>query len=125
MTGLAAELAADPGRVWSDEERRSVDNTLQNNLRKRMTDAALAERREWQKVKTLADWEQFRDRRITSLKMSLGPFPERTPLRTAVTRRSDYGHGFVIENVVYESQPGRLIPANLDARQKSVGASPQ
>lgn len=124
MTGLAAELAADPVRVWSDEERRSVDNTLQNNLRKRMTDAALAERREWQKVKTLADWEQFRDRRITSLKMSLGPFPERTPLRTAVTRRSDYGHGFVIENVVYESQPGRLIPANLYLPAKISGSIP-
>ncbi len=92
------------------------------NLRKRMAEAAAAERLEWQKVKTRGDWERFRDQRIGALRKSFGPFPERTPLRAAVTRRVDYGDGFVIENVVYESMPGRLVPANLYLPAKSGGA---
>jgi cephalosporin-C deacetylase-like acetyl esterase len=111
--GLAAELAALPGRIWSEEVSAKQEAALESNLRKRMTDAAVAERLEWQKVKSRGDWEKFRDQRIAALRNSLGPFPNRTPLRAAVTRRSDYGHGFVIENVVYESMPGRLVPANL------------
>ena len=108
FTGRAAELAAEgPGR-----RERSADDA-QDNLRQRMKNAAIAERTEWQKVKTRSDWEMFRDQRITALRKSLGPFPERTPLCPAVTRRIDTGEGFVIENVVYESMPGRLVPANL------------
>ena len=121
LSGLAAEVAALPSRVWSDAERSSADTALQNNLRRRMNAAAADERREWQNVKTRADWEQFRDRRISALRTSLGTFPERTPLRAAVTRRADYGHGFVIENVVYESRPGRLVPANLYLPAKITG----
>ena len=92
-TGLAAELARQSVRIWSNEERENSHAALQNHLRRRMTEAALAERREWKKVTSRAEWEQFRDRRIGSLRESFGPFPERTPLRTAVTRRADYGNG--------------------------------
>ncbi len=124
VTGLAAELAAQSGRIWPREQSAKFDDALESNVRKRMTEAALAERRAWQKVTTRSDWEQFRDQRISSLRKSLGPFPERTPLRAAVTRRADYGHGFVIENVVYESRPGRLIPANLYVPSKITGRIP-
>jgi dienelactone hydrolase len=105
FTGRAAELAAQ-----AKPPQRSADDA---DLRQRMKNAAIAERTEWQKVKTRSDWEMFRDQRIAALRKSLGPFPERTPSRPAVTRRIDTGEGFVIENVVYESMPGRLVPANL------------
>jgi hypothetical protein len=124
VTGFAAELAAHTGRTWSDEERARFANALETNVRKRMTEAALAERREWQKVATVRDWERFRDQRISALRKSFGPFPERTPLRAAVTRRADSGHGFVLENVVYESRPGRLVPANLYLPSAISGSIP-
>jgi hypothetical protein len=71
------------------------------------------EKNAWQKVKTVSDWEQFRDKRLAALLNTIGPFPERTPLNPAVSRRIDYGEGFVIENIVYESRPGLIVSANL------------
>jgi dienelactone hydrolase len=124
VTGLAAQLASQSGRIWPDGERATFNDALQKNLRKRMSEAALAERREWEKVKTRSDWERFRNERISSLRKSLGSFPERSPLRAAVTRRADYGHGFVLENVIYESRPGRVIPANLYVPSKITGQIP-
>jgi dienelactone hydrolase len=124
LTGVAAELAKHSGRIWSDEERAKIDTAFQLSVRKRMTEAALAERAAWQKVGSRADWEKFRDQRIGALRKSLGSFPERTPLRAAVTKRADYGQGFVIENVVYESRPGRLVPANLYLPSKVEGRIP-
>ena len=61
------------------------------------------------------------DRPLGALRKSLGAFPERTPLRAAVVRRVDYGEGFLIENVVYESMPQRLIPANPYLPSRSKG----
>ena len=55
---------------------------------------------------------------------SLGPFPDRTPLRAAVTRRLDYGDGFVIENVLFESRPGLVVTANLYLPSKMTGRVP-
>ncbi len=113
FTGLAAQLAAESGRIWPDVEGERLAAAFQHRLRNRMANVAATERMEWDKVNTRADWEQFRDQRIAALQKSLGNFPERTPLRAAVTRRADYGHGFVIENVVYESVLGRVVAANL------------
>lgn len=123
---LAKELAAVPNKVWSEEEhkRLGVAQMMEKKLRARMAAVAADERREWEKVRTLSDWEAFRDRRLGALKSSLGPFPERTPLRSAVTRRADLGYGFVLENVVYESRPGLLVTANLYLPSKISGPVP-
>lgn len=91
----------DAARIW------------QTNLRARVNTAALDERRAWEQVRARADWERFRDSRIAALKRSFGPFPERTPLHAEVTRRIDLGHGFVIENLIFEPRPGLLATANL------------
>jgi len=121
FTGAAKELAGLSGRVWPESDGAEHDAALEANLRKRMVDAARAERVEWQKVKTRNDWEQFREQRLGALRKSLGAFPERKPLRAAVVRRVDYGEGFLIENVVYESMPQRLIPANPYLPSRSKG----
>jgi cephalosporin-C deacetylase-like acetyl esterase len=113
FTDAAAQLASESGRIWSEAEAARFGEAFLNRLRKRMAAAAAAERMEWEKVRNRTDWERFRDQRIAALRKSLEPFPARTPLRTAVTRRADYGQGFVIENVIYESTPGRVVPANL------------
>jgi dienelactone hydrolase len=123
---VAVELASVPHQVWTDAERKSlgVERMWEKNLRSRVTAAALAERHDWEKVGTVADWEKFRDRRLAALKTSFGPFPERTPLRAAVTRRFDYSDGFILENVVFESRPGLVVTANLYLPAKVTGRIP-
>ena len=120
---LEAALRALPPAVLQDADPKP-DQMWLANLRVRVTAAALAERREWEKVSTVADWERFRDPRIAALKKSLGPFPARTPLRAAVTKRLDPGDGFVIENVLFESRPGLVVTANLYLPSKISGRVP-
>jgi len=119
-------LTVVPHRVWTDPERRklAVEEMWRNNLKARVADVAAAERKDWEKVRTVADWETFRERRLAALKESLGPFPPRTPLRAEVTRRLDYGDGFVIENVLFESRPGLVVTANLYLPAKIEGRIP-
>jgi len=123
---LVSDLASVPRQVWTAAERENlgVDQMWEKNLRSRVTEAALAERRAWQQVGTVADWEAFRNRRLDALKTSLGPFPERTPLHAAVTRRVNYGDGFILENVLFESRPGLVVTANLYLPAKSTGRIP-
>ena len=123
---MEVEIAALPRNVWSDAERKrlNVDTMWERNLQSRVNDSALQEKRDWEKVRTVADWDEFRNRRISALKQSFGPFPERTPLRAAVTRRLDYGDGFVIENVIFESRPGLVVTANLYLPSKISGRIP-
>lgn len=123
---VAVELASVPHQVWTDAERKSlgVERMWEKNLRSRVTEAALAERHDWEKVGRVEDWEKFRDRRLAALRASFGPFPERTPLRAAVTRRFDYSDGFILENVVFESRPGLVVTANLYLPAKVTGHIP-
>ena len=123
---MEVEIAALPRHVWSDTERKrlDIDTMWERNLQSRVNDSALRERRDWEKVHTVADWDEFRNRRISALKESLGPFPERTPLRAAVTRRLDYGDGFVLEDVIFESRPGLVVTANLYLPNKISGRIP-
>jgi cephalosporin-C deacetylase-like acetyl esterase len=123
---MAEEFASVPDRVWTDAQRRSVDpeHMWEKNLRARVSDAALAERRDWEKVATLADWDKFREPRLAALKTSFGSFPERTPLRAEVTRRFNYSDGFVLENLVFESRPGLVVTANLYLPSKITGYIP-
>jgi dienelactone hydrolase len=123
---VARELASVPHQVWTEAERMrlGVERMWEKDLRSRLTEAALAERHDWEKVATLADWEEFRDRRLAALKASLGPFPERTPLSTVVTRRINDGDGFILENIVFESRPGLTVTANLYLPAKATGRVP-
>jgi len=112
---LAAQLALVPNHAWdaSEQKRFDINRMWEHNLAVRVSDAAVLERQAWQKVDSPATWKRFRDVRIAALKASLGTFPERTPLRTEVTRKVDYGDGFVVDNLLYESRPGLVVTANL------------
>ena len=123
---FSAEIKALPKQAWSPEEQESlkIREMLEKSLRARMKSAAEEEKRAWQKVKTADDWKQFRDKRLTALLNSIGPLPERTPLKTVVTRRNNSGEGFVIENLVYESRPGLAVTANLYLPEKPSGKIP-
>ena len=128
-TGRSAPSAGSPltpGRVWSEQERKAlaVEGMVERQLQARLAQAAELEKRDWQKVRTRVDWEGFRNQRLGALRASLAPFPERTPLRVAVTRRADYGDGFVIENLVFESRPHLVVTANLYLPDKISGRIP-
>lgn len=123
---LAAELKALTKEAWSDKEHESlgVRNMLEKSIRAHMTALAEEEKLAWQQVKTIDDWEQFRDKRLKSFLNFIGSMPDRTPLKPEITRRSDYGKGFVIENIVFESQPGLVVTANLYLPDKITGKIP-
>ena len=112
---LAEEVVSLPEQAWTDEEQDSLDvrRMLENSIRTRITDGALEEKNAWQEVKTVGDWETFKDKRMAALLDWVGPLPERTPLNPVVTGRIDHGEGFIIENLVFESRPGMLVTANL------------
>ncbi len=126
FNSLAAEIASLPGHAWASEDQMSqgVRKMMENSIRRRMYEAAENEKIAWQKVQTVADWEHFRDKRLGALLKWIGPFPERTPLKASVTRRIDYGEGFVIENIVFESRPGLVVTANLYLPDKYSGRIP-
>lgn len=104
--------------------RSGADGLWRAGLQKRVESAALEERKAWEQVRTVPQWEAFRDLRVAALKESLGPFPERTPLRAEVTRKLDLGDGFVIENVIFESRPGLIVTANLYLPSEISGPIP-
>ena len=117
---LAKEVAALPKQAWTKEEQKSlgVSSMLEKSIRARMAESAEDEKRDWQKVRNVEDWENFRDTRLAALREWLGPMPERTPLRSTVTRKSNFGDGFVIENLVFESRPHLPVTANLYLPEK-------
>jgi dienelactone hydrolase len=123
---FSSQLATLPHDVWNASQRTTleVNRMWEKNLAVRVQGAAVAESRAWDNVHSLADWQKFRNPRIAALKASLGAFPKRTALRTSVTRRLDYGEGFVIENLIYESRPGLVVTANLYLPSKIQGRIP-
>lgn len=116
-------LASIPVRVWTQPEA-GASGMWEKSLRARVDEAVRSERRDWEKVHSRDDWEKFRDRGINALRASLGNFPERTPLRPSITRRLDYGDGFIVEDLVYESRPGLVVAANLYLPARIEGRIP-
>lgn len=123
---LAKEVAALPKQVWTKDEQKSlgVSAMLEKSIRSRMAGFAEEEKLAWRKVQTVADWESFRDKRLNAMRKQIGPLPERTPLKPTITRRSNYGDGFIIENIVYESRPNFIVTANLYLPEHPSGRIP-
>jgi cephalosporin-C deacetylase-like acetyl esterase len=107
-------LASFPAQVLTPEQRKQLDlaGMLEQNIRNRVFKILEAEKQEWDRVKTLADWEHFREPRLKALATSLGTFPDRGPLETRVTSEFQ-GVGYRRQNLVYQSRPGLWVTANL------------
>jgi len=123
---LAKEVAGLPKQVWTKEEQRSlgISAMLEKNIRSRIAGFTEEEKVAWCKIGTVADWERFRDKRLAAMRKWIGPMPERTPLRPTITRQSNYGDGFIIENIVYESRPNFIVTANLYLPEYPSGKIP-
>jgi len=110
---LAKALAALDDAVLSADERAQWTAMLSEDVHARLREANRRDAEEWAKVRSRADWEQFRDARLQALRGSLGAFPDvPKPLRVEVTKELE-GNGFRIQNVVFESRPGLVVTANL------------
>jgi len=123
---LAKTVAELPKWVWTESEQKSLDITGMwgRSIQSRRAAFAEKEKLDWRKVNTLKDWESFREKRIKAFREWIGPMPQRTPLKDTVTKRLNYGDGFVIENIVFESRPNFLVTANLYLPEKPTGKIP-
>jgi cephalosporin-C deacetylase-like acetyl esterase len=86
---------------------------LGREVRAGLRSANLADAKAWEEVKTRADWERFRDKRLAALRASLGDFPEQVKSVKPRIARTLEGDGYGVDNLVYESRPGLFVTANL------------
>lgn len=68
--------------------------------------------RQYDSLVTVAQIEAHQDSLRNLFVEELGGFPERSPLRAQVTGRHEFEQ-YVVENVIYESQPNFHVTANL------------
>jgi len=78
-----------------------------------LADEAFARRRDaYRLVETPEQLKAHQQRLSAVFRGALGPMPPRTPLKARTVGKID-GDGFRIEKVIFESQPGHLVTANL------------
>ncbi|MBN2288006.1 MAG: acetylxylan esterase [Candidatus Glassbacteria bacterium] len=114
-SGPAGELQELDSHVLSRVQRKyyGLSGMQDDYFERRITSLAMEEHDEWDSVKTLEDWERFRDRRIEILKSSLGVFPEEVPPLLCKISGTYLGEGYQVKNLVYQSRPGLFVAANL------------
>jgi cephalosporin-C deacetylase-like acetyl esterase len=107
-------LAFVPTRVLTAEQLKqmALSEMLDRNIHNRTLKILQDEKRDWDRVQTVSDWENFRNPRQKALAASIGEFPQRLPLETRVIK--DFrGEGYRREDLVYQTQPGFWVTANL------------
>jgi len=115
--GVSAELATTlrglDVSVFSESDRKQYSSMVSGDIERRRLLAIKRENEAWSRVKTRADWEQFRNQRLDALRKSLGPSrPAVKNLQVETTGRIK-GDGYKIENIVFQSRPGMFVTANL------------
>ena len=108
------DLAFFPTRVFSNEQRKQLklDEMLDTYVHDRVLKILENEKHNWDQVKTADDWQRFRDPRLAAFRSALGKFPPRCPLETRITSEFE-GDSYRRENLIYQSQPGFWVTANL------------
>ncbi|MCX6624794.1 MAG: hypothetical protein NTY38_27780 [Acidobacteria bacterium] len=105
-SALPVPVQAADDRVLSPAEKAlDVSGMLRKQQQRRVLDILEVDRREWGQVGTRQDWERYRDRRVGSLRASLGRFPERVPLTVRVVKEHA-GSGYRRQDLVYQSRAG-------------------
>jgi dienelactone hydrolase len=105
--------------VLTSDERREMGlaGMVERTQRQRALAILEVDRRDWERVKSRADWERFRDARLNALRKWLGEFPQREPLQASVTKEFR-GHGYRRQDLVYRSRPDLWVTANLYLPEK-------
>src|SRR5665213_349429 len=63
-------------------------------------------------LRTLSDWKRRQQWVKKTLIDIVGPFPEKTPLNSRITKTIKKDE-YIIENILYESQPGFYVTSSL------------
>lgn len=123
LAGLLKDL--DTGVIVRGKVRvQPLASMLSRDVEARLREANRADAELWNKVKTRADWEGFRDARLKALQESLGPWPEiPKDLKMRVTG-SHEGDGYRVDNLVFQSRPGQVVTANLYRPAKPANSMP-
>ncbi len=95
------------------EKTKQLSSMVSDDLRKRRDQVHERERKAWSEIATRAQWEKYRDEKITALRETIASFPPAPKqVKTQITKTIE-GDGYVIENTVFESRPGFWVTANL------------
>jgi dienelactone hydrolase len=118
-------LAFAPTRVLSSEERErmALSEMLDKNIHDRVLKVLQDERRDWDRVHTLQDWETFRNVRLKALTASIGELPQHRPLQFRIMNEFR-GDGYRRQDLVYQTQPGFWVTANLYLPNESKERTP-
>lgn len=111
-------IAADPAAQKSAREAVRID------ARNRLQAANLRETASWRKLQNRADWERYRDERLTRLRDSLGVSLAPLDQLTVHVTREFAGPGCTIRNVHFTSRSGFAVAANLYLPTTPVDAMP-
>lgn len=113
--GLVRALQEFDARVIPAENREQALRMIGQYDSARMKAVNAKSSAEWAAIKSLPEWERYRDAKLAALKASLGRFPEAPPVGSLVwhVTKQIAGEGFLIKCVLYESRPGVWVSANL------------
>ena len=121
---LAAGLRELSPRVLPEAQQKQAPSMVRRDLDRRLNQANLRSSETWRAVKTLRQWEQFRDARLAALRASLGDYPKPPGKLDARVTGKIAGDGYRIRNMVVQSRPGLWITANLYLPAQSGTAMP-
>jgi len=111
---IAKQLATVDPNVLGEGE--SLAKMIRIDLRERMRGQNDAETKVFEKLRTPAGWEAFRDRRLAALRRSLGPGLDYAPPPAEAVHRitgTVGGDGFKVHNLVIANRPHLPVTANL------------
>lgn len=102
-------------RVIPAENRERATRMIGEYYSARIKAANAKSSADWAAIKSLPEWERYREEKLVALKASLGRFPEAPPASSLVweVTKQIAGDGFVIKCVLFQSRPGVWVSANL------------
>lgn len=112
--GKAAKLTKPKTlRIYETQKEQLIGHQVFSNFVETRIDS-LAEKRksELAGLKNPAEWREKQKKTREQLSKYLGEFPARTPLNAKIIKKTDREH-YTIENLIFESQPGYYVAANL------------
>lgn len=112
---LAMRLRELDTNVLSADERKAqrLGEMLSMDVRARRNTVNQRETSAWRNIQSRAEWENYRDARITALRNSLGTFPSPVKDLKIKVARTINGDGYRVENMLFESRPSLWVTANL------------
>jgi dienelactone hydrolase len=63
-------------------------------------------------LNSLTEWQQYQQKMRETLLDIVGPFPAKTPLNAKIIRKIEKD-GYIVEHIVFESQPGFYVTSSL------------